>query len=150
MKTILFLVCALSLLAICPSVAEARGIMLVTYGETIKDRGELAAELKDVIEASTEKGVKMGYCYSYAGMFWIDVWTWGGAPCFYKDKRAWKLSDDDIASYGEVAPAQVKKPFFYRFPEGLLFLGSMVLLIGISALRKPEAAAPVEPKQADG
>ena len=57
-----------------PSEASAK-FFLITTGETISDVGS---------GKDGNKSVKIGYKYDYAGLFWIDFWTWGGEYCVYE------------------------------------------------------------------
>ncbi|HSC89025.1 MAG TPA: hypothetical protein VLC09_17205, partial [Polyangiaceae bacterium] len=123
MKPIAFWKLAGPLLALfcllAPARAEARGVMLITHGETAKDLGEIAPAMKQEIEDGTESGAQMGYCYKYFGLFYLDLWTWAGRPCVHKGDTIWDLPEEVQASYAKIAPDQLKKPFFYSYPEGL-------------------------------
>lgn len=117
-------------------------MVLITHGETVKDRGPLVPELASAIEEATAPGVHMGYCYSYGGIFFIDFFVWDGYPCLFKkgegtfaDSEVWKLDEENLAEYGKYGASQLTKPFFCRFPEGWVivlvavagFLGLMFL-----------------------
>ena len=62
-----------------PRTATAGKLMLITRGDQIRELtptpGAPGGELTD--------GLKVGHLCSYAGLFWIDFWTWDGQYCVY-------------------------------------------------------------------
>jgi len=57
-----------------PAAAHAKGIILITHGDTINHLGDVASEYRGAgLPATT-----VGYKYSSFGVFWLDLWTWGG------------------------------------------------------------------------
>jgi hypothetical protein len=86
----------------------------------------------------------VGYYYSYFGIFWLDLWTWGGKHCLYEGKNVWKdVPTDVIAGMLNTSEDKLFKPWNYTFPPGLLVLGGIVgIAILVGLLRKsPEAKA---------
>jgi hypothetical protein len=62
--------------------AEARagrGFVVVTWGETIAYVGDPSGPAGPAW--GDGRALKVGYKYEYAGMFWVDLWTWGGTYC---------------------------------------------------------------------
>ena len=80
-----------------PSKAEAKGLLLITYGDSIKHMADVPAEAKEAITKDLGPDVAIGYKYSYAGLFWLDIWTWGGEYCLFKDKTFWSLKPEQAA-----------------------------------------------------
>jgi hypothetical protein len=82
------------------------------------------------------KGMKVGYKYTYCGIFWLELWTWGGEVVLYKDKSYSTINVDQAA-----AAKKYGKPFFYKFPPvliaGVLFGGFW--LMGMMSQGKSEA-----------
>ncbi|HPH29795.1 MAG TPA: hypothetical protein PLA87_23285 [Pseudomonadota bacterium] len=110
-----------------PSKAEAKGLLLITYGDSIKHMADVPAEAKAAITEDLGPGVAIGYKYSYAGMFWLDIWTWGGEYCLFKDKTFWSLKPEQAAKLMGVKETELKKPLLYSFPPLLM----LVLLAGL-------------------
>ena len=90
------------------------GKVVVTWGDTISHVGDVSAS------TGQSQGInKVGYKYSYFGVFWLNLWTWGGSYCVYEGDR-----------YGEIQPAEAAtllgvsadklSPLWYRYPAGLL------------------------------
>ena len=107
--------------------AEAKGLLLITYGDSIKHMADVPAEAKEAITKDLGPGVAVGYKYSYAGLFWLDIWTWGGEYCLFKDKTFWSLKPEQAAQLMGVKETELKKPLLYSFPPLLM----LVLLAGL-------------------
>lgn len=119
---------------LAPSRAEAKGFVLITHGDSVKHLGDVpAAEKESVQKATGQDGVAIGYSYSYFGVFWIDLWTWHGEYCLYKDRTVWKLERSEAAELLKVDEKKLPKPFTYSVPPGLLIVG---ILIAIAILSK--------------
>jgi hypothetical protein len=121
-----------------PTQASAKGLILITWGDSISHVGDVTA--RDVPNLPSKK---MGYKYSYFGVFWIDLWTWGGQHCLYEDKQYWPLEPADAAHLIGKQTSDLSSPFLYRFPLGWLILGPLILLgiIG-AALDKGQGGKP--------
>jgi hypothetical protein len=124
-----------ALLWLVPARAEAGGVVLITRGDTIANLGEIVSAQKAKIEAETAPGVKVGYVYNYFGLFWLDLWTWGGRYCVYKDKNFWDVSPAEAASFLGTEEGKLGKPFLYRFPPLLYILGIVAIGAGVVKLR---------------
>jgi hypothetical protein len=109
------------------STAHARrGIMLITTGDAIKNVGEVADSMKaQVAEGTGQAGnLRVGLLHSRFGIFWVDIWTWGGMYVLYDDNdQVWEITREDAAELMGVEPNQVGKPIFYTIPPGLVVLG---------------------------
>lgn len=118
-----------------PSKAEAKGLLLITYGDSIKHMADVPAEAKEAITKDLGPDVAIGYKYSYAGMFWLDIWTWGGEYCLFKDKTFWSLKPEQAAQLMGVKESELKKPLLYSYPP-LLMLVLLVGLLFVAAVAK--------------
>lgn len=118
-----------------PGRASAKGIILITHGDTINRVAEVKdPHLLQLLRKTGEwKNPAVGYKYSYFGIFWLDLWTWGGEYCIYEDKKYDPLTPELAALAAGVSESELKKPFLYRFPLGL------TILVGIVALAAPLA-----------
>jgi hypothetical protein len=124
----------ISLLALFlqPSQILAKGIVLITWGETISHVADLPPQVKADLRkmpgmALTEPAV--GYNYSYFGIFWLDLWTWGGKHCLYQGKTVWDVPANVIADMLGKSEDQLSKPWYYTFPPGLLIVVGIVALV---------------------
>src|SRR5437764_6727836 len=119
---------ALILVFFSPTRASA-GIILITHGDTIKHLGDIRnAELKDALRKANFKNLSVGFKYSYFGVFWIDLWTWGGEYCVYEGNNYNPIPLALAATLTGKSEDELGKPFFYRFPLGLLIIGGCVVV----------------------
>jgi len=114
--------CAL-LLMLQPARAEAKGFMLVTYGDSVFHVASVPEDQKTFIRQVFKQDAKVGYHYDYFGVFWLDVWTWGGQWCLYNGNRYWMLTPQQAAVVLKTTPDDLRKPFLYTFPLGLTIVG---------------------------
>jgi hypothetical protein len=130
------LVLAFAAVTLAPSTAQARrgGIILITYGDSIKDLAQVPAELAPVIEKATgQSGLRVGFKYSYFGLFWLDLWTWGGDFCLYRDRSFIPLKPEMAAALLKTNGTP-SKPITYTIPPLLPVLGILIVL-GVIASR---------------
>jgi len=109
-----------------------RGFKLWTVGETIDEIGQIKPELLKDADAESRSFNKVGFKYDYAGLFWLDLWNWGGVYCI-TDGHSYAtptLTPEQAAKLlGKDDPRSLSKPLNYRVPFGL------VIVIGLIALR---------------
>ncbi len=131
LKSRLALLVMLGALYLTPSQAEAKVPFLITYGDSISQLAPLPSDKKETLEKITQPGTQVGYKYSYFGLFFLDLWTWGGEYCLFKDKSFWSLKPEQAADLLSVPVDKLPKPLFYRFPSllSLLVLGILALVI---------------------
>ena len=125
--------------------AEARrrggGIFFITTGETTSDYHNVTAEDVKFLSPSLEPNsvspsFKVSYKYSRFGLFWINLWTWGGEIC-YMDHANNAYYNIDISQ--EEAIKKYGKPFFYKFPPLLMAAilgGGIWLFVTINATKE--------------
>jgi hypothetical protein len=122
----------LATLCTLTSIAEAqgRGFVLITHGDTISHLGEIDSKSRAFVNGEA----KVGYKWSYGGIFWIDFWTWDGEYCLYEGDGYEPITGEDAAKFMR-QPTLPDPPFFYRFPLGLLILGGLLglCLLGVIA-----------------
>jgi hypothetical protein len=131
-----------------------RGITIINTGST---HSELGSIQKDKLSPEVRMAVErehydtVGYQYERFGIFWLDIWNWGGQYIAYN-----KVSED-----GEVVPPEqaavllaveerkLPKPLNYRMPFGLLVIVGLVSLKMIPRFlaKKRQAAAAATPYQ---
>src|SRR5262247_1367410 len=96
-RLLLVLPIALGLMTFAESDANARrGLVIITYGEDVMHVQDLPDDVRVDIEAETENGVALGYQYSAIGVFWLDLWRWGGKYVLYHDDTVWTVDDDQL------------------------------------------------------
>jgi hypothetical protein len=131
-------------IALQPSPAEAKGFMLVTYGDSVFHVADIPAERKEVFRQLAGQDVAVGYRYDYFGVFWVDLWTWGGQWCLYDGSSYSPLSAVQAAAILDTTPERLRKPFLYTFPLGLtivIVLFGGLLLIGAVVKTDEQRAA---------
>ena len=117
-----YLVLLVVFLALSPSPAEAqRGFLFVTHGE---DYAVLESELPDL------PGRVLAFRHSYFGLFWMNLWTWGGEfiVCVPLSETSGRCRSAQSQDPAEIADAlgldrnSVAKPFFYSYPPLLMLV----------------------------
>jgi hypothetical protein len=106
-----------------PSTASAKGFVLVTWGETISHVGDVSSPNKQNPGPN-----KIGYKSSYFGVFWIDLWTWGGTYCVYEGKRYGPIQPAEAARLLSKQESELSTPFLYRVPLGWLIFGPLIVI----------------------
>jgi hypothetical protein len=114
-----------TLVFFAPGAAQAKGVILITWGDTISHLGDVAPQHRPHAPLK-----QVGFKSSYFGVFWLDLWTWGGEYCIYEDKKYISLEPAGAAHLMGVSESDLRKPFLYTFPLGLLILGPL-LVIGV-------------------
>jgi hypothetical protein len=128
---------AIALVFLGPASAEAKGIVLITHGDTIALIGPLKAEFREHRKLRGSD-INVGFRYDYFGIFWLDLWTWGGEYCLYDDKNYEPIPPNKAALLMGIAEGDLTRPFNYRFPIGLLILlGILAVAVPLMLLRKP-------------
>jgi hypothetical protein len=118
--------------------------ILITYGDTITHIGNVTAP-----NAAHAGAAKVGFKSSYFGVFWIDLWTWGGEFCVYEGDRPHPITPAEAARLLGKSESDLSKPFLYRFPLGLLILGPLAVVGFVSSMfeKKKQAAKEVAIEQ---
>jgi hypothetical protein len=128
----------------CSQTAHARrGFFLITTGNTVKHLGDVTPERQAEMREATEQmdKVRVGYLHDRFGVFWVDVWTWGGEYVLYNDSdTVWEIDEADAAALMGAPSGQLRKPFFYTVPPGLVVLGVLGLVWGVKSSREAKHA----------
>ncbi len=124
------------------ALSEARaGVVLITRGETICHLGDACPPAPPPAvppappdrrdrEANTpapNRGV--GYKYGYWGIFWIDLWTWGGEYCVYEGDRYRPISRGEAARLMGKPETELGTPLLYRVPLGWFIFAPLIVLL---------------------
>ena len=132
----------LAVLLFLPAPASAK-IVLITHGDTIAHLGDITADQKAFVRqqvkqvAQRDLDVQVGYKYSYFGVFWLDLWTWGGTYCLYQGKDFMDIPPQMAAMFLGKSEGDLSTPFWYRFPPLLLILiGLGILLVAAAIFKK--------------
>jgi len=120
----------MGLLLIARARAE-RNFGFFTEREVIEHIAEVTDEHVDLVEEETGTDAAVGYIYHAIGVLWLDVWTSDGRYCLFEGDQFWFLDDERAATFLNKSPSELRKPFFYTFPQGLL------VLLGISVIAVP-------------
>jgi hypothetical protein len=122
-----------------PSPARA-GAVLITHGETISHLGDAVAPNQQQLPAT-----KVGYKYGYWGVFWIDLWTWGGEYCLYEGQRFKPISRAEAARLLSRPESELGTPFLYKCPLGWLIFGPFIVLGIIARVLDKKQPPPENP-----
>jgi hypothetical protein len=131
-KCLLPLALAFAWLGYSPSTAEAKGIMIISSGDSFFELGDIKGNTN--LQAGMPGGMKVGYKYSFFGIFWLDLWTWGGEYCLFKDRDYVSIPPEVAAGLLGIDPSKLSKPFWYRFPSLLVIIVGVVLLFVLMAI----------------
>jgi hypothetical protein len=99
--------------------------IVINHGDTVAKLGDVSAEDR----AQFPQNTVIGYKYSRFGVFWMDLWTWGGEYCLYDGNRIGPLTPEQCAALLKIDVNRLSKPWFYRFPLGLIILGGIVAIL---------------------
>lgn len=127
--------------------ARRRGIpFLFTTGETTSDyhnvtKADVEFLSPSIDPTSVNSSFKVSYKYSRFGLFFINLWTWGGEVC-YMDHANNTYYDIEISQ--AEALKKYGKPFFYSFPPLLLIgiVGGGIWLFVTIGASKTASRAP--------
>ena len=121
-----------------PPDASAKGIILITHGETIDHVGDVSSGIEK------SRGIsKVGYRYGYWGVFWINLWTHGGTYCIYEGDRYSPIRPAEAARLLRVREADLGAPFLYNVPLGWLLIGPMIVLGIVMNIREKRKGDPI-------
>jgi hypothetical protein len=106
-----------------------RGFILITHGDAVSELGP--ARLEGELAAIPElQGAKIGFHYDYFGLFWLDLWNWGGEYVIYNSaKQGEVLTAKQAAAFLGVPESEMGTPLNYKAPFGL------DILLGIGLLK---------------
>lgn len=113
---------ALAAVTLSAQEAQAKGLMIITYGEAVLHYADLAADVRQALKDETGHELQVGYLYSNFGVFWLDLWTWGGEYCLYEGDDVLRLTPEELAEVMKTTPDKLGKPLLYTFPLGLTVL----------------------------
>lgn len=133
-----------------------RGFKLITTGSTVDEIGTVTREQAEAIKQITKYDLtKIGYQYKYFGLFWLDLWNWGGEYVIYdgnKDGVGDVITKEQAATFMGVDEGKVGKPFNYRFPYllDIIVVGMLLKIVPRIIAKKRNSANRVpEFKQGD-
>jgi len=135
---------ALATAALSAQEVQAKGLMIVTYGEAVLHYADLAVEVRQALKDETGHDLQVGYLYSNFGLFWLDLWTWGGEYCLYEGDDVLRLTPAELAEIMKTTPDKLGKPLLYTFPLGL----TVLFALGLGAFawsRMTRDSAPAAP-----
>jgi hypothetical protein len=135
---------ALVLFALTPARASAR-LLLITYVERTSQVGAVtsAAARQKLVRKAGAGTPSVGFRYHAVGVFWLDVWTWGGHFYVAGGKDGVPLTDAEAAEALGVTEGDLARPVFYRYPLGLLILCGAATTLVPMALSRWRAEAKV-------
>ncbi|QEL18654.1 hypothetical protein [Limnoglobus roseus] len=120
---------SLALALMLTSEVSAKGVVVVTWGETINHVGTPLDQVR-----LFHKSNGIGYKYHYFGLFWIDLWTSEGTYCVYDRDKYDAISSAKAAELLGVSESDLSPPFWYRWPPGCVFVGTALVVAGLCRL----------------
>jgi hypothetical protein len=105
------------------SASEADACVVITWGDTINHVGNVPPQNRQNLGAT-----KVGYKYSYFGVFWLDLWTWDGTYCIYDENRYRPIQPENAARLIGMKQSDLSAPLLYHVPLGWFILGPLILL----------------------
>ena len=130
-----------------PTQAEAqRGFLFVTYGvdaEILVSDLLLASGLPEdeilraVPRARLGRNLGLVFRYNYFGLFWMNLWTWGGKFYVCSPSRCVSTESQDpaeIAGDFGLDVGYVSKPWFYSYPPLLMLFLTILVLMAVFTL----------------
>lgn len=98
--------------------------------------------------------VYIGYKYGQFGVFFLQIWTWGGEYCLYSESKNmyWTLEKDQIADLSKNIEGGLKTPSAYSYPPGMfvvIVLIAVVVIMGRGGDDEEEAPAEEGEKPAE-
>lgn len=138
-KTLFTILLSVSVLIVTDSDAHARrgrGLILITWGDDIKDVGEITNRPPVNMGGPTfAPDERVGYFCQAFGVLWIfDIWSWGGQWCTYEDDTYYEIDEATAAYLLGIEESELSKPFLYSFPLGLICISVFIGLVVIGSI----------------
>jgi hypothetical protein len=135
-----------ALVGLLSAPAPASAKVLITSGDHIAHLGDLKVKPE---KGPIVPGVRVGFKYNHFGIFWLNLWTWGGEYCLYKDREYVPISRAEAAAFMGVEEKDIGPPFTYSWPPGLLVLLGIVLLCVLGVYLERARLTPAQRLQRD-
>jgi len=104
------------------SPAYADAFIVYSYGDVLWPIGDIADDQIDRVSDEIGSDASVGFIFTAFSIFWLNVWTWDGRFCLFKDESYWEVSPERAATLLGQQPGELREPFLYTFPLGLLVL----------------------------
>jgi hypothetical protein len=115
--------------------ASAGNGIVITSGVTIRQVGDVSHTKR-----SGQNVTKVGFKYSYYGVFWIDFYTSGGTYCVYDGDKYDPIDPAAAAYLLDKSEGSLSRPFLYICPSGWLLVGGLVAVGIVGDVRDKRAA----------
>jgi hypothetical protein len=115
--------------------ASAGNGIVITSGVTISHVGDVPHAKRP-----EQYVTKVGYKYSYYGVFWIDIWTSDGTYCVYDGDKFDPIDAATAAYLLDTSEGSLSRPFLYICPPGWLLIGGLVAVGIVGDARDKRAA----------
>ena len=72
----------------------------------------------------------VGFNYQHFGLFWLDIWSWGGKYTVYNkaSEAYYEVTKAQAAAFLGIKESELKEPLSYHVPWGLVVIAGLVLL----------------------
>jgi hypothetical protein len=122
----------LAAMLLAPMARRAEAVpLIVSRGTSVVAFEALPDVLSSALPSHQGGRWRLGYRYSYVGVFGAPVWTWKGGYCLTDGSKYVDLSDAQAQAIARWSPGGrlPRTPFFYRFPAAWVLL-TVVLALG--------------------
>ena len=97
-----------------------------------------------IVHVGDSREGTIGYKFSVVSLACFHLWTWGGTYCVYervldKTRLTEKYRPISVAEAARLLgknESELRTPFWYRFPPGLLVLGAFAFFLGICVVKR--------------
>ncbi len=131
------LILAVTALILGTGQAEAKRVpKLYTFGPAHSEIGPIKMEVINAMPAAQRSQLEamrvdtVGFHYKHFGLFWLDIWSWGGKYTVYNKLNEVPLeaSPAQAAALLGIRESELKKPLSYHIPWGLVIIVGLILL----------------------
>jgi hypothetical protein len=117
--------------------ARRRIPKLYTYGPATSEMGPVKKDALQKLDPATRAEIEaghydtVGFHYTHFGLFWLDIWSWGGEYVVYNEATddGGTITPAMAATLLGIEESKLGKPLSYHIPWGL------VVIVGLMALK---------------
>lgn len=131
------LILAFAALLLGAGQAQAKRVpKLYTFGPAHSEVGPIRMEVLQAMPAAQRSQLEamrvdtVGFHYKHFGLFWLDIWSWGGKFTVYNKLNEVPLeaTPAQAAALLGINESELKKPLSYHLPWGLVIIVGLMLL----------------------
>lgn len=109
---------------------------LYTFGPVNSEVGPIKKEAlaklprEEQIQLEALGADTVGFNYKHLGLFWLDIWSWGGEYSVYNKLNdiPYKITKPQAAAFLGIEESKLTVPLSYHIPWGLVVIVGLALL----------------------